>query len=103
MPHTPAPWDIRRAKLPVDGAFDHAVSANGEVIAEAFGRSSVSHYHDSEANARLIAAAPDYWDAAEQLSTDASELDGDDAGYVAVTKSAYDALMAAHQKAKGVA
>lgn len=53
------------------------------------------------ANAQLIAAAPDYWDAAERLSTDHSELDGDDAGYVAVPKDAFDALMAAHHKASG--
>lgn len=51
-------------------------------------------------NARLIAAAPDYWHAAEQMETDASELEGDDAGYVAVPKDAYDALMAAHRRAK---
>ena len=49
-------------------------------------------------DAQLIAAAPDYWDAAEQMTTDATELEGDDAGYVAVSKEAYDALMAAHAK-----
>lgn len=53
------------------------------------------------ANARLIAAAPAYWDAAEILSTDCSELDGDDAGYVAVQKDAFDALMNAHKSASG--
>ena len=53
------------------------------------------------ANAHPIAAAADYWDAAEQMTTDATELEGDDAGYVAVSKEAYDALMRAHASANG--
>jgi hypothetical protein len=58
--HSPAPWHVRRAPKPTDGAYDFAIcTEDTQIIAAAFGRSSVSHYHDSEANARLIAAAPE--------------------------------------------
>jgi hypothetical protein len=60
MAHTPGPWEIRRSKMSTDGAFDYAVSAEGApVLAEAFGRDAKGGWPPAEANARLIAAAPD--------------------------------------------
>lgn len=58
--HTPGPWRHVIAKLPVDGAFDYAIrDADGELIAEVFGRTSTTNYPPAEANARLMAAAPE--------------------------------------------
>ncbi len=60
MSFTPGPWHVKRAKLHVDDAFDFAISADGvPVLAEAFGRSANGGRPDAEANANLIAAAPD--------------------------------------------
>jgi hypothetical protein len=59
---TPGPWEIRRSKLATDGAFDYAVSAGDvPVIAEAFGRDAHGGWPPAEANAHLIAAAPDLY------------------------------------------
>ena len=55
--HTPGEWTTRGPRMQ-DMAPDYAVVADGEIIAEVFGRSSVSKFHPSEANARLIASAP---------------------------------------------
>lgn len=58
--HTPAPWTVTRSKMATDGAFDYAISADGApVLAEAFGRDAKGGWPPAEANARLIAAAPD--------------------------------------------
>ncbi len=65
--HTPGPWEVRRANRPTDGQFDWAIGAlvndRQSCIAEAFGRVAVDSYPDAEANARLIAAAPDLLEA----------------------------------------
>lgn len=59
--HTAGPWAYKRADHPTDGEYDFAVRAGGKVIAEAFGR--VDHgeagKRPAEANARLMAAAPE--------------------------------------------
>ena len=59
--HTPGPWHCERAKIAIDGAYDYAIYtlADRQIIAEAFGRSDVTRFHNAEANACLIAAAPD--------------------------------------------
>jgi hypothetical protein len=61
--YTPGPWTCGQAARPVDGCYDWGVKAyvngNYEVVAESFARSSESIYPPAEANARLIAAAPD--------------------------------------------
>lgn len=58
--HTPGPWIITRSKMATDGAFDYAISADGAlVLAEAFGRDAKGGWPPAEANASLIAAAPD--------------------------------------------
>jgi hypothetical protein len=58
---TPGPWTCRQAKTPIDGEYDFGIFANGVpgCVAEAFGRTSETHRPDAEANAHLIAAAPD--------------------------------------------
>ena len=68
-----------------------------------FHQSRVTSIIERDANANLIAAAPDYYAAIELINGDVCELDGEDTGYVAITIAVYDALMAAHQKAKGPA
>lgn len=58
--HTPGPWTVIRSKMATDGAFDYAIGTDGSpVIAEAFGRDAKGGWPNAEANARLIAAAPE--------------------------------------------
>lgn len=81
--YTPGPWESRKAKFPVDGEYDFAIGATvdgkRECIAEAFGRCSTTAFPPAEANARLIAAAPDLlealeaWRNAQQATDDAVE------------------------------
>jgi hypothetical protein len=71
--HTPGPWVVRPAKYPVDGQFDYAVcakfSGTERCLAESFGRVSVDDAAPAMANAHLIAAAPDLYEAcAEALA-----------------------------------
>lgn len=59
----PGPWTIKRSREKCDGAYDFAINVEGSpVIAEAFGRDSRGGWLNAEANARLIAAAPDLED-----------------------------------------
>lgn len=59
---TPGPWRYGRAAKPQDGAYDWGVKGyvegHFEVVAEAFGRSSETHYPPAETNARRIARVP---------------------------------------------
>ncbi len=58
--HSPVPWSMRWAKKTTDGELDCAiVDANGQIIAEVFGRTSTDHRPPTSCNAKLIAAAPD--------------------------------------------
>mgnify|MGYP001593603689 CR=1 FL=1 len=60
--HTPAPWTMKGPSAPGprhDDGGDYAIKANGEIIAEVFRRVSVTRIEPVEANARLIAAAPE--------------------------------------------
>jgi len=83
---TPGPWDFSMAKMPVDGEYDYCISAmmDGErhVISEAFGRVSEKQRPNAHANARLIAAAPELYEAletaAEALENYSDVLDGMD-------------------------
>jgi hypothetical protein len=67
--HTPGPWATHRSRFPVDGQTDYAIVAGQQVIAEAFGRSDRNVYPPAEANARLIAAAPDLLAALEGIAS----------------------------------
>ena len=69
--HTPGPWSIKRAKVPTDGEYDWAISAQfggrPYCIAETVGRCASDIRLPAEANARLVAAAPDLLAANEEL------------------------------------
>lgn len=66
--HTPGPWHVKRAAVLTDGGYDYAIcSADTEVIAEAFARTSATNWPPAEANARLIAAAPEMYEALKAL------------------------------------
>lgn len=69
--HTLGPWSIKRAELPVDGEFDWAILASFDgrqyCIAEAFGRVAPVIWPNAEANAHLIAAAPQMLAALQQI------------------------------------
>lgn len=71
MKHTPGPWTSKQSLKPVDGEYDFAISAEidgrNRCIAEVFGRVSETHRPNAEANARLIAAAPELLAALVQL------------------------------------
>lgn len=58
--HTPGPWDWRRGRLMHGDSVDDAGYPMPEIALE-------SNYGTSEANARLIAAAPDLLAALEQI------------------------------------
>ena len=76
--HTPGPWTIRRALNPTDGGFDYAVGAvvNGKerCIIEAFAVIGEGVRVNAEANARLIAAAPETAAERDRLRADKAEL-----------------------------
>lgn len=68
--HTPGPWETRRARTPDNtGGYDWAVAKDGKVIAECFEHVDFADVGTGfyrvpvEANARLIAAAPDLLEA----------------------------------------
>lgn len=83
--YTPGPWEVRKAKQPVDGAFDFAIGADfgdsKHCIAEAFGMVSEGCPAPAEANARLIAASPDMLKALEKI---ASGWPGTEASTIAI-------------------
>jgi hypothetical protein len=64
--HTSGPW-IVGGMAKADGAFDYAIMAEGQIIAEVFGRTSEENFQPSDANALLIAAAPEMLEALEKL------------------------------------
>lgn len=70
--HTPGPWQIKHA---VDGSGDVGITAAGlrNVLAEcffAFRDPGEREHGEAEANARLIAAAPDLLAALKLLAAD---------------------------------
>lgn len=68
--HTEGPWTIQRSKDLHDGQYDFAINATkAKVIAEAFGRDTRGNIIAAEANARLIAAAPDMLAALRYVET----------------------------------
>lgn len=68
---TPGPWQSKRALMPADGEYDYGISAvvdgSKRCIAETFGRASANVRPNAEANAALIAAAPDLYTALERI------------------------------------
>ena len=67
MEHTPGPWTIRESVTKPERDF--AIMAHGGIIAEAFERGGRRHETriEVEANAKLIAAAPELLSALERL------------------------------------
>lgn len=56
--HSPLPWQMKRAALPVDGEYDFAIYDEPHgVIAEVFGRSGTSVFPPAVANAAFIVRA----------------------------------------------
>ena len=66
MKHTPGPWKIRKSVL---ARNDFAIAAEHFIIAETFWHVGPAMFKDAEANARLIAAAPDLLAACETAVT----------------------------------
>ena len=71
MIYTPAPWTVRSTeKAHSPGHFWHEITADGFVLGEIYEAEEDEPARDAEANARLIASAPDLLEAleaAEQL------------------------------------
>ena len=83
MSHTPGPWIIKGPReigenhvndngsivgcVYNDYAIEFGEGGPGTIIAEVFGRCAETTFPDSEANARLITAAPDMLDALEKI------------------------------------
>ena len=78
---TPGPWTVTRARYPTDGEYDYGIGVRRDgreyCIAETFGVAGPEFLPPAEANARLIAAAPEMAEAIDLLlkstwGTDAS-------------------------------
>jgi hypothetical protein len=66
--HTPGPWVLKRATVPVDDGIDVAIIGDGEIIAEVFARASATKWPPVEANASLISAAPEMFDLLQRVA-----------------------------------
>lgn len=76
--HTPGPWIYIRSPEKHDGEYDFAINGPGHpILAEVYGRSCKGGYPPAEANAALIAAAPELFAALEYLLVNISERDHD--------------------------
>lgn len=75
--HTPGPWVVQKSNGLHDGQHDFAIHATkAKVLAEAFGRDSNGNIISAEANARLIAAAPDLLKALKGFVSNSSVVIG---------------------------
>jgi hypothetical protein len=101
MKHTPAPWTIQ--------SFPRSVTVIAEGVALAFvyprasSPASGARYHEREANARLIAAAPELLAALKTLFDDYKRLaDSGDCGFWKLEdQSSGQQALAAIAKAEG--
>lgn len=97
--HTPGPWKIDNTQKYYPR---NCIRHNGMVVChmvalrESHGKLRKGEYSD-DANARLIAAAPDYHSAAQRVWNSAGPPDDE---HVVISREAYDALAAAHAKAE---
>lgn len=87
--HTPGPWEWEKPYQYSDGSTSWALSSNGRLVL----RHAASTWTVSDANARLIAAAPELLKALRALF-DASDLD-------TTPLHIYQAARAALAKAEG--
>ncbi len=100
--HTPGPWKI------VETLGDQEIQpVDDKSVFVEFGALIVckcgpQEHPENKANARLIAAAPDYHKGAELTMLSASPLFADDLSRgVVISEEAYDVLRAALAKARG--
>lgn len=83
--HTPGPWKIERASDPGPFHFHYLVDATDKIVASTWAPPSES---ESEANARLIAAAPDLLEALRGVVRVADrKTDEFDAAHAAIAKA----------------
>ena len=69
MKHSRAPWTIV-GPVREDGGDNYAITTDGKIIAECYGKVAIDTYSPSYRNARLIAAAPDLLAAATNCIAD---------------------------------
>jgi hypothetical protein len=95
LKHTAGPWEVEtHLKSATLSADNRIIVAGGLKVASVCPR-------EGDANARLIAAAPDYAAAAAPLVHLVEFFGGDDSDEISVTAGELRALAAAHAKAKG--
>lgn len=96
--HTPGPW------IPLKGIFWSVENEDGYRIASLVESENIGlpPNDDSQANANLIAAAPDLLEALVSLTEDAfPQFTGGCVGTFDIRKGAYEAALAAIARAKG--
>ncbi len=95
--HTPGPWEAR------DTATGIEVYPVCDAVNATFQRDNELMRIEAEANARLIAVAPEYHAAVEMAQDSAAPLDAesDPNGPVVISAEAYNCLVAAYDKAEG--
>ena len=98
MNFTKGEWKIA-GPANIDGAPDYAITVDGQIIAEAFGRSDEDKFHNSLANAHLISAAPELLSALKRILAADDDLANE--GDAETLSSAIKAAHAAIQKAEG--
>jgi hypothetical protein len=101
--HTPGPWAVTPMVRGCTNAFyisGNLAANNSEVD---IGTVGPSLNPSMEANARLIAAAPDFLDAAGQMLADYQTSQQHHPGHILVSIDAFAAMKAAHIKATGAA
>lgn len=105
MKHTPGPWTVYGPANVTDPcgikSKDYAVMKGESIISESFGRAGSTEFHDSKANAHLIAESPNMIAAIDKAILIIEELPK-------VGESCEDQLLRAHKvlrdiqkKAKG--
>lgn len=70
MSHTPGPWSVRASTVAREPDYGIAAEGCANVLAEVFSEFRAKGVHlpeEAEANARLMAAAPELLDASERL------------------------------------
>jgi hypothetical protein len=99
---TRGPWTVLRSKHLHDGQHDYAINATkARVLAEAFGRDSHGNIINAEANAHLISAAPDMYEALK-LARDCIWTGGDTISTLAKIDAALSKALGSPDPARSV-
>lgn len=105
MAHTPGPWRVSVARMTTRTGTFHSLIDHGDsdttdpLIAEVYGATCLRSGLDREANAQLIAAAPDLLAALERIAHE--PIGPADASHRAVLASVVEIARAAIAVAKG--